>query len=288
MERHIELQIIRRAYAKQIMAIFNVLDAQVEAAFAAVPREDYLGPGPWPICRAMDVYVPTPTADPVYLYSDNLVGIAPERNLNNGQPSLHALLLEHAKIKPGEHVVHIGAGLGYYSAIMAHLAGPSGKVTAIEVDADLASRAASHLSALTTVRVVHADGGHFAFDKADVIYVNAGATRPTDLWLDRLKNRGRLILPLTANEGIKLEPSQKARRGAVFCIERQEGSFPARCIAPVAIYPCEGARDEDSEAALSAAFDKGSPLKVTKLYRSGAIPKQRCWVRGTGWCLAYE
>jgi protein-L-isoaspartate(D-aspartate) O-methyltransferase len=288
MDRPLELQIIRRAYAKQIMAIFNVLDAQIESAFSTVPREDFLGPGPWPICRAMDVYVPTPTADPVYLYSDNLVGIAPERNLNNGQPSLHALLLDHAQIKPGEHVVHIGAGLGYYTAIMAHLAGAAGKVTAIEVDADLAAQAKAHLSHLPTVSVVHADGGHYPFDKADVIYVNAGATRPADLWLDRLKNRGRLILPLTAHEGIKLEPSQKARRGAVFCIERQEGIFPARCIAPVAIYPCEGARDEVSEAALSAAFDKGSPLKVTKLYRSGAIAGHRCWVRGAGWCLAYE
>jgi protein-L-isoaspartate(D-aspartate) O-methyltransferase len=236
----------------------------------------------------MDVYVPTPTADPVYLYSDNLVGISPERNLNNGQPSLHALLLEHAQIKPGEHVVHIGAGLGYYSAIMAHLAGTAGKVTAIEVDAELANRASSNLAALRNVTVVHADGAQYAFDKADVVYVNAGATRPADLWLDRLKNGGRLILPLTANEGLKLDPSQTARRGAVFRIERHDGSFPARCIAPVAIYPCEGARDESSEAALSAAFDSGSPLKVTRLYRSGTIPEDRCWVRGSGWCLAYD
>ena len=206
MDRQAELQIIRRAYAKQIMAILNVSDADVESAFAAVPRENFLGPGPWPICRAMNVYVPTPTADPVYLYSDNLVGISPERNLNNGQPSLHALLLQHAQIKRGNHVVHIGAGLGYYSAIMAHLAGVSGRVTAIEVDEDLANRARAHLAPLPTIRVVHGDGARYAFDKADVIYVNAGATRPADRWLDRLKSGGRLILPLTANEGGKLEP----------------------------------------------------------------------------------
>jgi len=288
MDRQTELQIIRRAYAKQIMATFNVSDPRVEAAFAAVPRENFLGPGPWLVCRAMNAYVPTPTADPVYLYSDNLVGISPERNLNNGQPSLHALLLDQAQIRAGEHVVHIGAGLGYYSAIMAHLAGAAGRVTAIEIDAELARRATSHLAPLPTVSVVHGDGAQFAFDKADVIYVNAGATRPADLWLDRLRKGGRLILPLTVNEGLNLGPSPPARRGAVFRIERQDGSFSARCIAPVAIYPCEGARDESSEAALSAAFDKGSPLKVAKLYRSGKIPADRCWVRGDRWCLAYD
>jgi protein-L-isoaspartate O-methyltransferase len=39
----------------------------------------------------------------------------------------------------------------------------------------------------------------FAAVPADVIYVNAGATRPADVWLDRLKEGGRLILPLTAD-----------------------------------------------------------------------------------------
>ncbi len=38
-----------------------------------------------------------------------------------------------------------------------------------------------------------------AFDLADVIYVNAGATRPADIWLDRLNDGGRLVLPLTTD-----------------------------------------------------------------------------------------
>jgi len=48
-----ELDIVRRAYAKQVMAAAGVEDARVEAAFAAVRREDFLGPGPWPILRWM-------------------------------------------------------------------------------------------------------------------------------------------------------------------------------------------------------------------------------------------
>jgi len=47
-----------------------------------------------------------------------------------------------------------------------------------------------------------------------MIYVNAGATRPADAWLDRLKEGGRLILPLTADAF----PNRDVRRGAVFRI----------------------------------------------------------------------
>ena len=45
------LKIIRRAFAKQVMAASDTRDSRVEAAFAAVAREDFLGPGPWQIVR---------------------------------------------------------------------------------------------------------------------------------------------------------------------------------------------------------------------------------------------
>ena len=81
-----------------------------------------------------------------------------------------------------------------------------------------------------------------AFEPADVIYVNAGATRPADAWLDRLKEGGRLILPLTT-DGF---PNRDVRRGVVFRIERGGPGFFARPISGVAIFPCEGGRDEAS------------------------------------------
>src|SRR5262245_53027480 len=78
-----ELAIVRRAYAKHVLANAGVGDARVEAAFAAVRREHFLGPGPWLMPRWSRRYVPTPSDDPVYLYQDALVGIVPERDLNN-------------------------------------------------------------------------------------------------------------------------------------------------------------------------------------------------------------
>ena len=47
--------------------------------------------------------------------------------------------LAAADPKPGDHVVHIGIGTGYYTAILAELVGPTGRVTAIEYDASLAT-----------------------------------------------------------------------------------------------------------------------------------------------------
>ena len=46
-----ELAIVRRAYAKHVLANAGVDDARVEAAFAAVRREHFLGPRPWQMPR---------------------------------------------------------------------------------------------------------------------------------------------------------------------------------------------------------------------------------------------
>lgn len=282
-----ELKAIRAAYAKQMTAAKP--DAAVEAAYASVPREDYLGEGPWPVFAGMHRYVATKDADPAHLYRDILIGIDTERMLNNGQPSWHAFLLAHAKPTPGDHVVHIGTGSGYYTAIMAEMAGPSGRVTGIEFDATLAARAKANLERYTNVEVIAGDGATAPFDEGDVIYVNAGATRPADTWLDRLADGGRLLIPFTTEEGFKLAGDQNvAARGAVFLIERRGGAFHARWISPVAVFPCAGARDKTSERALAAALATGRWSEVTRLYRNDDIEDERAFLKAPGWCLAYS
>ena len=289
MDRKDELHIIRAAYARQILAAAGVDDPRLAAAFGTIRREDFLGPGPWPVLRRLGEYVPTPDADPVYLYTDDLVGILPERQLNNGQPSLHAHLIHRAAPSDGEHVVHIGTGSGYYTAILAHLAGPSGRLTGIEYDPELAARAKANLAPYPTVNIVEGDGASVSFDQADVIYVNAGCTRPAESWLDRLADGGRLILPMTSDKGFRtMAPERMASAGAVFRIERRGRDYLASRISAVAIFPCAGSRDEVSERALADAFEKGGWEKVTRLYRGEEIPDERCWVRGPGWCLAYD
>jgi len=294
MDKRLELEIVRRAYAKQIMAAIGLNDLRLEEAFASVPREDFLGPGPWQTFRGPGFYTPTPSDDPVYLYTDMLFGIVPERNINNGQPSLHAALLGTVSIEEGEHVVHVGAGAGYYAAIMAHLVGSSGRVTAVEFDPALADLAKKNLSTCPNIRVLHANGADADFDIADVIYVNVGTTRPAERWLDCLSDNGRLILPLTTDASVRasdagtVDFASMARLGAVFRIERKAADFHACWVCPAAYILAEGMRDPVSESALADAFKKGDGQKVTRLYRSDDIPPERCWLQGNGWCLAYE
>ncbi|MBR0794325.1 methyltransferase domain-containing protein [Bradyrhizobium jicamae] len=289
MDPQAELRIIRAAYAKQVLAAANVSNAHIAGAFASVRREDFLGPGPWLVRRLFGDYVPTPDADPVYLYTDDLVALVPERRLNNGQPSLHAHLMHQAEPAAGEHVVHVGTGTGYYTAILAHLVGPTGRVTGIEFDAALAARARTNLAASANVEIIAGDGTQASFDAADIVYVNAGCTRPAARWLDGLADGGRLILPMTSDQGFgSLTPARMAHGGAVFRIRRSGADYHAAWISPVAIIPCAGGRDDASERALADAFVRGGWQDVTRLYRHQDVPDRRCWLRGDGWCLAYD
>jgi len=270
----------------------RVSEPRMEEAFARVAREDYLGPGPWQIFRGA-AYMPTPSADPVYLYTNDLVAIDAAKQLNNGQPSLHAHLINQALPAPGERVVHIGTGSGYYTAILAHMVGEAGRVTGIEFEPEIAAKARAHLASQPNVEILEGDGTIVPFDAADVIYVNAGATRPAAHWLDRLKDGGRLILPLTTSKAfgqlaLKQTPQEIARQGAVLRIGRRGEEFHAKWISAVAIFPCAGARDEESERALSAALANGRLKDVTRLYRRANLPPEQIWLSGGDWCLAFS
>jgi protein-L-isoaspartate(D-aspartate) O-methyltransferase len=283
-----DLAIIRRAYARQIMAAAGVPYERLADVFAAVPREHFLGPGPWPILRWGRGYERSPSDDPVYLYTNDLVGIDPARDLNNGQPSFHFLLMARLDPQPGEHVVHIGAGTGYYTAILAELVGEEGRVTALEYEAALAALAAKNLAGRANVEVARADGTTAEFDTADGIYVNAGVTHPLGRWLDRVRDGGRLVLPLTTASRRGAINAQVARRGAVFLIRRRGEQFAARWISPVAIFPCHGGRAGGPSRALARALKAGGADRVRHLYRHNEVPDERCWLRGEGWCLAYD
>jgi protein-L-isoaspartate(D-aspartate) O-methyltransferase len=283
-----ERAVVRRAYARQVIAAIGMNVPTLEAALAEVRREDFLGPGPWPILQMSGEYVLTQSDDPTALYGDTLIGLIPELGLNNGQASFLSFLIAHALPRPGDHAVHVGAGVGYYSAVMATMVGPTGRVTAIEYEPALAERAAENFADWPNVRVVSGDGASADFGPADVIFVNAGATRPVDIWLDRLRDGGRLILPLTIPLHGSAGTTPSGGNGAVFRILRRGEDFDARFISPISIYPCTGARDDASEAALIAAFNKGGWRDVTRLRRQDRVAESQCWLSAPTWSLTYS
>lgn len=253
----------------------------VVRAFASVPREAFLGPGPWFILDYdTSGYWATADADPRHLYHNVLVAIDRERGLNNGQPGFWAYLLDRLELQPGERVLHIGAGVGYYSAIQAEVVGAGGRVTAIEVDPDLAARASAHLADRRNVEVIAGDGLAHRAERVDVIIVNAGVTHLQDHWLDSLPEGGRLLLPLTLSE----------TGGGYLRVTRVDAGYAARFVSRVGIYPATSGRDPLAEQRLRQAFEKagyGTAKKLVKtLRRDPHEEDDGCWLHAPGCCLS--
>lgn len=119
---------LRTFFASLVAGQFRGRHPAIEQAFATVERERFAGPGPWSIMVVGSGYVKTPDDDPAFLYQDTLLALDPNRGINIGQPSWHALWLDAIDVRQGETVLQVGAGTGYYSAILARLAGPNGRV----------------------------------------------------------------------------------------------------------------------------------------------------------------
>jgi protein-L-isoaspartate(D-aspartate) O-methyltransferase len=285
-----ELAVVRRAYARQMLAVLGVDNQPIEAAYAAVPREAFLGPPPWTVSSRYGAHR-LAGADPVVLYQDLVIALDPARGVNNGSPSLHAKLLEALAPKPGEHIVHVGAGAGYYSAILAELVGPSGRVTAVEFDAALAERAKTLLSGRSNVRVVHGDGARWPETPVDGVYVNFAVSRPADRWIEGLAPGGRLVFPLGApgpqrpNSG-----GRHSDRGAALRIERRGDAYAARAVSAAYFVCAEGEFEADPEELkrLRAAFDVGGLDTVRSLiWKRPALP-DRCWFASKDWALSRD
>ena len=284
---------IRQFYAEEIRAVSNIQTEAIVDAFAHVARENFLAPGPWQIvnpdaCGSNiggvtkgSTYRMTDDADPRHVYHNVAIAIDPVRKLNNGHPSSIALWLEALELTDGDHVLHVGCGVGYYTAIIAEVVGPNGHVTGIEIDPELASRARKNLAHLDHVEVVQADGGEYTSQSFDVIFVNAGATHVRSAWLDNLRPGGRLLLPVT----FAADPNANGM-GFMLKVTYERQSYAARFLSPVMIFPCIGSRSEASNQRLRDAMKLGTWGSVKSLRRESHEPSDTCWLHGDNFCLS--
>ncbi len=266
----------RLFFAKLIAANAGIAPgSEIEAALASIPRERFVGPPPWKIFTRSG-YVESPADDPALLYQDLVVSLGGEGPFNNGQPTLHAFCLAAMELKKGDRVVHVGAGTGYYTTLLAKLVGETGTVDAYEVEQEFVRRAVRNLAEFPNVAVHARSGAERPLPDCDVLYVNAGATGPLDVWLDVLRPGGRLLFPMTPSEGA----------GAMLLITKQrDEAFTARFLLQVQFVACIGARDETVEQKLSEAFRNGGWAKVKVLHRNDS-PDESCWFTGNGWWLS--
>ena len=276
------LEAYRHFYAELVTTSAGAAkNERLKHAFASTPRERFIGIGPWKVFAGGN-YVETPTDDLAFLYQDVVVALAPERRINNGEPSLHAISLAALNVKQGEKVLHVGAGTGYYTALLARLTGETGTVVAYEVEHDLAQNAIRNLSDLSNVTVQERSGSEAPLPTCDAIYVNAGATAPLNVWLNALQLHGRLLFPLTPADG----PGGMPGAGGMLLVTRTATDhFDARFVCDAMFVPCFGARDEETAQKLSAAFKRGNSNNVRTLRRNSK-PDDTCWCAGNGWWLS--
>ncbi|CAH1660099.1 L-isoaspartyl protein carboxyl methyltransferase [Hyphomicrobiales bacterium] len=267
---------IRRDFAERIAGRTRPRDPRVIAAFATVPRERFLGPGPW-LIRSADGYMRTPDANPVHIYRDILVALEPLQRINNGQPSLHAAAIANLRLKAGETVLHVGAGTGYYTAILAEVVGTSGQVHGYEIEHRLVSLARTNLAERANV-TLHDEAGPLTLPQADAIYVSAGAGGPQRRWLHALNPMGRLIFPLTGDNG-----------SGVMLLVRGTGDpqvFEARCLGPVQFIPLVGGHDDIASPHIAAAWTDGRLARVRTLFAGKPVERASCLLEGDGWWLS--
>jgi protein-L-isoaspartate(D-aspartate) O-methyltransferase len=234
-------------------------------------------------------YRSTPDADVKHVYQDVAIALDPARMLNNGSPGFLARVIAALRVREGERVAHIGCSTGYYTAILAEVVGPRGRVLAVELAPDLVETARKLLARWKQIEVRHADGVGQPTEPVDVIFVHAGVTHPQPRWLEMLAPGGRMALSLTA-----ILPPTRIRRiirdhaGWVLLVERRERGFAARFLELIGVQALLGGRDSAVQARLRAAYsrERGERPPVASLRLDEHAQEAACWLHEAKFCLS--
>jgi protein-L-isoaspartate(D-aspartate) O-methyltransferase len=144
------------------------------------------------------------------------------------QPSLVAVMLEALELEGGERTLEVGAGLGYQTALLAHL---TTEVWAMELVPELAEQAAARLAAeqVENAHVITGDGSEGLPEHApfDAIVVAAAYPRVPPPLIEQLTSDGRLIQPIgpSGHEDVAL-----FRAGGEGRLVRVRSLVPARFV----------------------------------------------------------
>ena len=278
----------RSFYAQEVRFTANLMTPGLVEAFAKVPRENFLGPGPWQLGSAqgraeavgLEQLSYVTVEDPRDIYHNVVVSLDRAKDINNGQPGSLGSWIDSLGLKRGERVYHLGCGVGYYTAIIAEVVGAEGKVVGLELQAELAERAQQNLASYAHVKVEPGDGAVFDPGDCDAMLVNCGVTHPQLIWLDRLREGGRLVVPFTVPMNATIG------QGMMVKIVRSGGAYSAELVSPVAIYSGGKLRDAGLEPQILKGLKSGGLLKLKSLRRDLHEPGETCVVHGRGVCLS--
>jgi protein-L-isoaspartate(D-aspartate) O-methyltransferase len=161
----------------------GITDRRLLAAMGEVPREMFV-----------------PEVRRPLAYIDQPIALNATRKL--GAPAPFAKLVQLAAVGHEDHVLDLGCGTGYSSAVLGRLAD---SVVAVETDASLAATARKALEGAGAANVTIVEGAIESAGKAkgpyDVIIVEGVINAVPDALFTQLKPEGRLVALITGNGG---------------------------------------------------------------------------------------
>ncbi len=215
MARPSDFAVARDRLVRELAAEGDIRTPRVREAFLQVPRESFVRP-----------------EDRAAAYADVPLPIGEGQTIS--APSMIAIMLEEARLEPGERVLEIGTGSGYHAALLACFVGAQ-NVTSIERIPALAVWGRQNLArtGFGGVTVVQGDGslGYPARGPYDGIMATAGSPRIPEAWPAQLTERGRIVAPIG-----------DSRFGQVLVVARRrpDGRLDVRRGTPCAFVPLIG------------------------------------------------
>ena len=168
----------REAMVERQLKRRGITEPHILDAFRAVPREAFVDKGHAHLA-----------------YGDHPLPIEAGQTIS--QPYIVALMIQAARIRPGDKVLEVGSGSGYAAAVIGRIAR---RVVGIERQHDLVEVARERLARLGhgNVEIVEADGSKGWPDEAPynaILAAASGSHVPQPL-VDQLAPGGRIVMPL--------------------------------------------------------------------------------------------
>lgn len=116
------------------------------------------------------------------------------------QPSTVAFMLEQLQPRARDNVLDVGSGSGWTTALLSHIVGEKGKVTAIEIIPELKEFGEKNIAKYDfgNTKIICADGSKGYNQEAPFnrILASASGDKIPESWKEQLKVKGRIVAPV--------------------------------------------------------------------------------------------
>lgn len=119
------------------------------------------------------------------------------------QPLTVAFMLELLEVKEGQHILDVGSGSGWTTALLAQIVGESGKITAIEIIEDLCEQGKNNVTKFNFIKkgiaefyCQSAESGYERNAPYDRILVSASAHKIPEAFKQQLAIGGKMVIPI--------------------------------------------------------------------------------------------